>query len=229
MAIHSSTKTAIRLLLIDDHPVLRAGLVNMLRFEPDFVVAGEAGSGEEAVGMCERCRPHICLLDLNMPGMGGIETIRRIRGHVPTTSIVVLTSTESSEQADRAIDAGASAYVTKSVPYPEIVAAIRRVHEGQHGIRKGVAAAGVRPPAASAMLSVRENEVLALIRSGRTTTEMSRELGIVERTVKFHVASIFDKLGVSDRTAAVIKGFELGLLKVHPDEPTAGLQPQASR
>ena len=213
----------IRLLLIDDHPVLRAGLVNMLRYEPDMAIAGEAGSGEAALSLCDSCRPNVCLLDLNMPGLGGIETIRRIRGIVPATKIVVLTSTESAEHADRALAAGASAYVTKSMPYPDIVAAIRRVHAGQRGIRKGVAAAGARPPADAAVLSARESEVLALIRSGRTTAEMSRELGIVERTVKFHVTSIFDKLGVSDRTAAVIKGFELGLLQVHADEHPARL------
>jgi DNA-binding NarL/FixJ family response regulator len=212
----------IRLLLIDDHPVLRAGLVNMLRYESDMAIAGEAGSGEAALSLCESCRPNVCLLDLNMPGLGGIETIRRIRGIVPTMEIVVLTSTESAEQADRALAAGASAYVTKSMPYPEIVSVIRRVHAGQRGIRKGVAAAGARPPAA-AVLSMRESEVLALIRSGKTTTEMSRELGIVERTVKFHVTSIFDKLGVNDRTAAVIKGFELGLLQVRPEEHQAPL------
>ena len=213
----------IRLLLIDDHPVLRAGLVNMLRYEADMVIAGEAGSGEAALSLCESCRPNVCLLDLNMPGLGGIETIRRIRDIVPSMEIVVLTSTESAEQADRALAAGASAYVTKSMPYPEIVSVIRRVHTGQRGIRKGVAAIGTRPPASAPMLSSRESEVLALIRSGKTTTEISRELGIVERTVKFHVASIFDKLGVSDRTAAVIKGFELGLLQIRPEERPAPL------
>jgi len=213
----------IRLLLIDDHPVLRAGLVNMLRYEPDVAIAGEAGSGEAALRMCESCQPNVCLLDLNMPGLGGIETIRRIRGLVPALEIVVLTSTESADQADRALAAGASAYVTKSMPYPEIVTVIRRVHKGQRGIRKGVAAAGARPPAAAPVLSTRESEVLALIRGGKTTAEISRELGIVERTVKFHVTSIFDKLGVCDRTAAVIKGFELGLLQVRPDEHPAPL------
>lgn len=228
MAIHTAHSTAIRILLIDDHPVLRAGLANMLRFEPDITVAGEAGTGEAALIMCERCRPHVCLLDLNMPGIGGLETIRRIRHQCPTTTIVVLTSTEAADQADQAIAAGASAYVTKSVPYPEIVAVIRSVHDGGRGIRQGVAAVRSRPPAPSPLLSTREFEVLALIREGRTTAEMAGELGIVERTVKFHITSIFDKLGVNDRTAAVIKGFELGLLEVHPDAGPAARQARPS-
>lgn len=210
----TTTAKPIRLLLIDDHPVLRAGLVNMLRFESDFAVAGEAGTGEEALIACESCRPNVCLLDLNMPGIGGIETIRRIHKAVPGTRIVVLTSSESADQADRALAAGASAFVTKSVPYPEIVSVIRNVHHGQDGIRRGVGLAGPKPAGPTSLLSARELEVLALIRGGKTTSEIARELGIVERTVKFHVTSIFDKLGASDRTGAVIKGFELGLLQV---------------
>lgn len=217
----TTTSKPIRLLLIDDHPVLRAGLGNMLRFEPDFTVAGEAGTGEEALVACEACRPNVCLLDLNMPGIGGIETIRRIHKSVPGTRIVVLTSTESTDQADRALAAGASAYVTKSVPYPEIVSVIRRVHHGQDGIRRGVSCSGGRPASPPNLLSTRELEVLALIRAGRTTAEIAGELGIVERTVKFHVTSIFDKFGVSDRTGAVIKGFELGLLQVCPQDGIA--------
>ena len=208
----------IRLLLVDDHPVLRAGLANLLRLERDVEVAGEAGSGESAVGMWQQCRPDVCLLDLSMPEIGGVETIRRIRTVAPDAEIVVLTSSESPDHATQALKAGASAFLTKNVPYPEIVSVIRRVHKGERGIRKGVAETGTRPPGKADLLSARELEVLRLIRSGRSTAEISRKLGIVERTVKFHITSILDKLGASDRTGAVIRGFELGLLQVDPQQ-----------
>jgi len=208
----------IRLLLVDDHPVLRAGLANLLRLEPDVEVAGEAGSGETAVGMWQQCRPDVCLLDLSMPGIGGVETIRRIRTVAPGAEIVVLTSSESPDHATQALKAGASAYLTKNVPYPEIVSVIRRVHKGERSIRKGVAETGPRANGKPQLLSARELEVLKAIRGGKSTTEISRALGIVERTVKFHVTSILDKLGASDRTGAVIRGFELGLLQVDAEQ-----------
>lgn len=206
----------IRLLLVDDHPVLRAGLANLLRLEADVEVAGEAGSGESAVAMWRQCRPDVCLLDLSMPGIGGIETIRRIRDVAPSAVIVVLTSSESTDHAAQAMEAGASAFLTKNVAYPEIVAVIRRVHKGEQGIRKGVAEKSQAPSGKPQLLSARELEVLRLIRGGKSTAEISRALGIVDRTVKFHITSILDKLGAHDRTGAVIKGFELGLLQVDP-------------
>lgn len=208
----------IRLLLVDDHPVLRAGLANLLRLEADVAVAGEAGSGESAVAMWQQCRPDVCLLDLSMPGIDGVETIRRIRAVAPAAEIIVLTSSESPDHATQAIKAGASAYLTKNIAYPEIVSVIRRVHNGERGIRKGVADAGVRPSGKPQLLSAREREVLTLIRGGKSTAEISKALGIVDRTVKFHITSILDKLGVSDRTGAVIRGFELGLLQVESDK-----------
>lgn len=219
------TTKRIRLLLVDDHPVLRAGLANLLRLEPDLEVVGEAGNGDAAVRMWAQCRPDVCLLDLSMPGMDGIETIRRIREAAPAASIVVLTSSESGDHADQATKAGAGAFLTKHVPYGEIVATVRRVHKGEKGIRMGVAPPVAHRPGATQLLSTRELDVLRLIRGGKSTTEISRALGIVERTVKFHITSILDKLGVSDRTGAVIKGFELGILSVDTDD---GLAPRSS-
>lgn len=205
----------IRLLLVDDHPVLRAGLANLLRLESDITVAGEAGSGEAAIQLCQACRPNVCLLDLSMPGLGGLDTIRRLKELSPNVAIIVLTSSESPEHANRAIEAGARAYVTKNVAFRDIVAAIRNVHGGSHGIRLGVPPGDVGTRRRT-ILSPRELEVLVMIRKGASTCEMARALGITERTVKFHVASILEKLAVTDRTGAVAKGFDLGLLRAEP-------------
>ena len=207
----SAASLPIRLLLVDDHPVLRAGLVALLQLEPDLLVVGQASTGAAAVQMWSRCRPDVCLLDLFMPDMDGLETLRRILEAQPEARVVILTSSEAPADADRALAAGAAGYVTKSLEHEAILAAIRAVRRGVRDIRKGVAErAGL---GRAGLLSPRELEVLQLLRTGSSTREIARKLGITSRTVAFHVATILEKLGVADRVGAVAKAFDLGLLQ----------------
>lgn len=204
----------IRILLIDDHAVLRAGLANLLALERDLVVVGEADNGEAGLSLLQRCRPHVAIVDISMTGMDGVETAKRIRRLTPDVRILILTSSESAADAARAIDSGASAYLTKHVAHEEIVAVIRKVHAGQKAIQIGVVPAP-RPPRPE-LLSVRELEVLRLMRLGITNLGIGRKLGIAERTVKAHVTAILAKLNASDRAGAVARGFDLGLLTIDP-------------
>jgi DNA-binding NarL/FixJ family response regulator len=205
----------IRVLLIDDHAVLRAGLANLLALERDLVVVGEADNGEAGVKLVQHCQPDVAIIDVSMTGMDGVETSRRIRRLVPDVRILMLTSSESAADAARSIEAGASAYLTKRVAHDEIVSVIRKVHAGHKSIQ-----IGVRPlasPPRPELLSLRELEVLRLMRQGTTNLEIGRKLGIAERTVKAHVTAIFIKLNASDRAGAVARGFDLGLLKIDPE------------
>lgn len=207
--------TRIRVLLIDDHAVLRAGLANLLALERDLVVVGEADNGEAGVKLVQRCQPDVAIIDVSMTGMDGVETSKRIRRLAPDVRILMLTSSESAADAARSIEAGASAYLTKRVAHDEIVSVIRKVHAGQKSIQIGVrpAASPPRPE----LLSLRELEVLRLMRLGTTNLEIGRKLGIAERTVKSHVTAILVKLNASDRAGAVARGFDLGLLKIDPE------------
>jgi DNA-binding NarL/FixJ family response regulator len=204
----------IRVLLIDDHAVLRAGLANLLALERDLVVVGEADNGEAGVQLVQRCQPHVAIIDVSMTGMDGVETSRRIRRLAPEVRILMLTSSESAADAARSVEAGASAYLTKRVAHDEIVAVIRKVHAGHKAIQIGVRPA-TSPPRPE-LLSLRELEVLRLMRLGTSNIEIGRRLGIAERTVKSHVTAIFIKLNASDRAGAVARGFDLGLLQVDP-------------
>jgi len=190
----TSDPNKIRLLLVDDHPVLREGLANLLHREPDFEVVGQVGTGEEAVRIVRDCRPDVCLLDLSLPGMNGFETLARLRAARPASRVLVLTSSESAFDADRALRDGACGFVSKNIEHREIVAAVRDVHRGATGIRRGVEAAP--RPRDKGLLTPRELEVLALMRKGLSNVEM------------------LVKLGASDRASAVARGFELGILAV---------------
>jgi DNA-binding NarL/FixJ family response regulator len=200
----------IRLLLVDDHPVFRAGLVSVLKLEPDVVVVGQAGSGTAALRMWRHCRPDVCLLDLSMPDLRGIETLGRIRLTQPGARVLILTSSESATDADEALAAGACGFVVKNAEHDAILTAIRAIHGGACGIRCGVPAT---PATRDEILSPRELEVLRLLRAGHTTAEIARALGITSRTVKFHVGAILEKLGAADRMGAIVKAFDLGLLQ----------------
>jgi two-component system, NarL family, response regulator len=200
----------IRLLLVDDHPVLRAGLSNLLGLEPDIEVVGEADGGAAAIAMWSRVKPHVGLVDLSMEGVDGIETTRLIHKEAPQAKIVMLTSSESADDAARALAAGVAAYVTKTVDHEEIVATIREVHAGASNLRKGVRGAARSP---DGMLSPREMDVLVQLRKGSTNAEIGAALGISERTVKWHVKAMLAKLHTSDRAGLVARGFDLGLLK----------------
>lgn len=202
-------------MLVDDHPVFRTGLVSLLRTASDMVVVGQAGSGAAALRMWKHCRPDVCLLDLSMPELDGFETLRLVRNADPDAVVMVLTSSEAAADADRALAAGACGFVTKNVEHDAILEAIRRIRGGARGVRCGVAASAATPQPSGqrGTLSPRELEVLHLLRDGLTTDDIAAALGITHRTVKFHVAAILEKLGAADRMNAIVKAFDLGLLR----------------
>lgn len=210
--------TPIRLLMIDDHPVLRAGLANLLDQQPDFEIVGQAGTGEEALRIVTACKPDVCLLDLRLPGMNGFETLRQLSRLAPKARVLVFTSSDLADDADRALAEGAAGFISKTIDHGEIVSAIRDVHHGQAGISKGVAAH--QPAVSSGILTDRELEVLMLLRKGLSNPEIGRLLCITERTVKGHVTAILKKMDATDRAGAVARGFELGLLKLQSSSAT---------
>ncbi len=202
----------LRLLLVDDHAVLRAGLANVLNFEPGLHVVAEADDGETAIELWRTHRPDVMLLDLSMAGIDGIETLQRLRREFPDARVLMLTSSEAPEDVRHALAAGACGYVTKTVRRAELVAAIRDVHAGRNVIGHAVAGA-IAAAQETGTVSRRELEVLGLVRQGFTNGEIGRLLGISERTAKAHVTALLAKLQAADRAEAVARGFERGLLK----------------
>lgn len=216
----------IRVLVVDDHPVVRAGIIGLLDDEPDLSVVGEAADGKTALAVAAAVRPDVVLMDLRMPGMGGAEATIAVLRAVPEARVLIVTSYDTDDEILSAIDAGASGYVLKSAPADEILEAVRRVAAGEVALAPAVAARLVEQtrqarskPARGAdgvdgvrSLSTRESEVLALIAEGLSNAAIGRELFIGEATVKTHVSHIFEKLGVRDRTRAVTRAIELGIL-----------------
>ena len=203
----------IRLLLVDDHPVMRAGLANLLSTEPDFQVVAQADDGEAAIRLWQQHTPDVCLLDMTMHGLDGVETLRRLRAIAPQSRVLMLTSSDSAEDVARALAAGANGYITKSVKHSEVFTAIRSVHAGGRPVSEH-AIFDSRPTqqVAGISLTPREIEVVAFMREGFTNAEIGRLLGISTHTAKAHVAAVIEKLGASDRTQAVARAFDLGLL-----------------
>ncbi|SFB62154.1 two component transcriptional regulator, LuxR family [Amycolatopsis marina] len=200
----------IRIVLVDDHPVVREGLRGMLESEPDFSVVGEAGSGEEALVLVPAERPDVVLMDLRMPGLDGVGAIRRLPGQ----RIVVLTTYETDTDILRAVEAGATGYLLKDTSRAQLAEAIRAAARGETVLAPSVAGRlvhRVRTPAPP-QLSAREVEVLRLVADGSTNAEIGRALHISEATVKTHLLRTFSKLDVSDRTAAVTTAMKHGLL-----------------
>ena len=204
----------IRLILVDDHPVVRHGLRGMLEAEPDLTVVGEASSGPEGVTLAAELRPDIVLMDLRMPGGDGVEATARIVATVPGVRVMVLTTYESDRDILRAIEAGAGGYLLKDASPAELAEGVRAAARGETVLAPSVASAlvrQVRSPAPPA-LSAREAEVLRLVARGLTNADIGRELFISEATVKTHLLRAFNKLDVADRTAAVTKAMSFGLI-----------------
>lgn len=203
----------IRLLLVDDHPVMRAGLANLLSTEPDFQVIAQADDGETAIRLWQEHTPDVCLLDMTMHGLDGVETLKRLRAIAPQARVLMLTSSDSAEDVARALAAGANGYLTKSVRHSELFTAIRQVHAGGRPVSE-YAINDARPvrQVAGVSLTPREIEVVAFMREGFTNNEIGRLLGISTHTAKAHVAGVIEKLGAGDRTQAVARAFDLGLL-----------------
>lgn len=208
----------IRLLLADDHPVVRAGLAGMLSDEPGFEVVAEASDGDEAVRLAAATRPDVVLMDLRMPRVDGVAATARIAGGEagdPAPRVLILTTYESDDQILAAIEAGASGYLLKAAPQDEIVAGIRSVAAGQSALSPQVAVRLVermRRPEPETVLTARELDVLRLVATGHSNKQIAAALGIGESTVKTHLLKVFDKLGVADRTRAVTLAMERGLL-----------------
>jgi DNA-binding NarL/FixJ family response regulator len=208
------TITSTKVLLVDDHPVVREGLRGMIDAEVDLTVVGEAGSGAEAIVMAQSLQPDVVLMDLRMPDVDGVTATERILALLPTTRIVVVTTYESDTDILRAVEAGAAGYLLKDVSRTELADAIRDAARGKTVLAPSVAdrlVRFVRQPS-SATLSTREVEVLGLVAVGKTNADIGRELHISEATVKTHLLRAFNKLGVSDRTAAVTTAMSMGLL-----------------
>ena len=203
-----------RVLLVDDHPVVREGLRGMIDAEPDLAVVGEAASGAEAVTMAGSLVPDVILMDLRMPDVDGVTATERILAAHPATRIVVVTTYETDADILRAVEAGATGYLLKDASRAELAAAVRDAAAGKTVLAPAVAGRlfGLMREPAQAVLSAREVDVLTLVATGRTNADIGRELHISEATVKTHLLRAFNKLGVSDRTAAVTTAMSLGLL-----------------
>jgi DNA-binding NarL/FixJ family response regulator len=206
---------SVRVLLVDDHPVVREGLRGMIDAEPDLTVVGEAGSGAEAIVVAESLRPDVILMDLRMPDIDGVAATGRILATQPATRIVVVTTYETDTDILRAVEAGAAGYLLKDASRTELAAAVRDAAAGKTVLAPSVAGRlmGLMRDPAPAVLTARELEVLALVAEGRTNSDIGRALHVSEATVKTHLLRTFHKLEVSDRTAAVTTAMSLGLLR----------------
>jgi DNA-binding NarL/FixJ family response regulator len=204
----------ITVLLVDDHPVVRAGVRGLLSGEPDIAVVGEAASGTEAVTAARALRPSVVLMDLRLPGLDGVGATAQVLAALPATRVVVLTTYETDADILRAVEAGAAGYLLKDASRLDLVAAVRAASRGETVLSPSVATRllhRVRHPRAES-LSAREVEVLRLVARGSSNGEIARSLHISEATVKTHLLRTFAKLGVNDRTAAVTTAMAAGLL-----------------
>ncbi|WP_309717384.1 response regulator transcription factor [Armatimonas sp.] len=212
----------ITVLLTDDHAIVRQGVRAFLETQSDIKVVGEAGSGEEAIQLCEALAPDIVLMDLLMPGMGGVEATRRVKAISPRTRVIVLTSYHEDEHVLPAIRAGALSYLLKDVAAGEIATAIRKAAAGEVTLSPAIAAQMMKAvtgerkspeaPGPESPLTVREREVIRLIADGLSNTEIAERLFLSEKTVKSHVSNILAKLHVTDRTQAAVYAWREGIM-----------------
>lgn len=209
-----SGRRLVRLLIADDHPVVRDGLSGMFAADPGFEVLGEAGDGGAAVRLAETLRPDVILMDLRMPGMDGVTAITELARRGVTARVLVLTTYDTDAYVLPAIEAGATGYLLKDAPRAELLRAVLAAADGQAVLAPSVASrlmTQVRAPDAGP-LSGRELEVLELVASGNNNREAAARLFITEATIKSHLLNIYTKLGVSDRAAAVAEAYNRGLL-----------------
>lgn len=205
----------IRILICDDHPVVREGLVAILETQPDFQIIGIASDGYQAIALAQALRPDVILLDLEMPGLDGVEALHAIRAGNPAVRVIVFTAYDTDGRILGAIQAGARGYLLKGAPREELFHAVRVVHAGGSLLEPEVASRLIRRAGQmplSEPLTERETEVLRLMAQGLQNKEIASRLIISERTVKFHVSAILAKLGAGNRTEAVALAHQLGLV-----------------
>ena len=211
-------RSTIRLLIVDDHPIVRDGLRGVFDGEAGFEVVGEASDGRQAVQRVADLSPDVVLMDLRMPHLGGVEAIKQLRAAVPDTRVLVLTTYDTESDVLPAIEAGATGYLLKDAPREELIRAVRAANEGQAVLSPSVAqllmtrVQAPAPPTGQDALTDRELEVLTLIAAGTTNREAARKLFISEATVKTHLLHVYAKLGARDRAAAVAEAYKRGLL-----------------
>lgn len=203
----------LKIMLVDDHYLVRMGLASIIALEPDMTVCAEASTGEQALGLYRRHRPDVTLLDLRLPGMNGTETMQAIRAEFPDARLVMISTYVCDEEIYGALQAGALAYLVKSVQREELIRAVRKAAAGQRHIPAEVASR-LADRVTRSQLSTRELEVLRLLVAGRRNREIAGALDITEGTVKLHVSSILGKLGVTDRTEAVTRALQRGIVQL---------------
>lgn len=212
----------IRILVTDDHPVVRDGLVAILGTQPDFAIVGDAASGQATLDLARTLRPDIVLLDLAMPDMDGVETLRQLQGIAPETRVIIFTAFDTDERILSAVRAGAQGYLLKGAPRNDIFQAIRVVHQGGSLLEPMIAQKLLRQVSqespSDTALTPRELDVLRLLARGLQNKEIAIELGITGRTTKFHVGSLLRKLGAGNRTEAVAIAAQRGLIHLRQGE-----------
>ena len=209
-----SVPNVIRILTVDDHPVLRKGLAALVNAEPDLKLVAEASNGKEAIDAFRSHRPDVTLMDIQMPGLDGIDAISAIRSEFPEARIIILTTYTGDAQVVRALKAGARAYVLKGHVTDELLDTIRAVHAGKKRIPSDVAAE-LADHATDDALTEREIEVLRLISAGNANKQIADELSISEATVKSRITNILSKLGANDRAHAVTIGLKRGIIELN--------------
>jgi DNA-binding NarL/FixJ family response regulator len=203
----------IRILIVDDHPVVRVGIGAIIDSQSDMTVVAEAGSGEEAIALFREHRPDLTIMDLRLGEMSGVECIRQIRQEFGNAQFVVLTTYQGDEDIYQALQAGACGYIIKGMPRQQLLEALRRAHE-EGSYLPSVVSRALASRKAESELSNRERQVLGLLVEGKCNKEIAADLGIAEATVKCHLSVIFLRLKVTDRTQAVLAALQRGLVHI---------------